>query len=147
MLQERNTLDYYNWEYSEILTRDYINKYSLQENTIVESVIGSALKISSEIIIDSVGAIHSLALLCDGIAISSTRFITHHDTISSLYNYYGLNPLYNNLEPYILGFSTTENWFLDPWQAYKVAKYNKQIHPSLSKDKSRALQSSEVLFF
>jgi len=105
------------------------------------------LKIASEVTADKVDKIHAIALLYRGKAISSTRFITHHDSITALYMCLGANPLYARIQEYIVGFSTLDDWFLDPWQAFRIAQEKKQIHESYYSDERRPLYTNQVLFF
>ena len=97
----------------------------IADGEILKGAVGPSLKVASEVSSDKVGKIHAIALVYRDMAISSTRFITHHDSISALYICLGANPLYARVLGYIVGFSTVDDWFLDPWQAFRVAQDKK----------------------
>jgi hypothetical protein len=106
--------DYLTWNYRQVDSKSYIEMYNLADGEILEGVKGPSLKIASEVTADKVDKIHAIALLYRGKAISSTRFITHHDSITALYMYLGANPLYARIQEYIVGFSTLDDWFCTP---------------------------------
>ena len=119
----------------------------IADGEILEGAVGPSLKIASEVSSDKVGKIHAIALVYRDMAISSTRFITHHDSINALYLCLGANPIYARLLGYIVGFSTVDDWFLDPWQAFRVAQDKKQIHPRQYTTERVPLYTNQVLFF
>lgn len=135
------------WEYREHSLKDFMESYGIADGEILEGAVGPSLKIAGEIESDKVGKIHAIALAYRDMAISSTRFITHHDSISALYLCLGANPLYARLQGYIVGFSTVDDWFLDPWQAFRVAQDKKQIHPKRYTTERVPLYTNQVLFF
>ena len=139
--------DYLTWNYRQVDSKSYIQLYNLADGEILEGVKGPSLKIASEVTADKVDKIHAIALLYQGRAISSTRFITHHDSITALYMCLGANPLYARIQEYIVGFSTLDDWFLDPWQAFRIAQEKKQIHESYYSDERVPLYTNQVLFF
>ena len=119
----------------------------ISDGEILEGAVGPSLKVASEVSSDKVGKIHAIALVYRDMAISSTRFITHHDSINALYLCLGANPIYARLLGYIVGFSTVDDWFLDPWQAFRVAQDKKQIHPKRYTTERVPLYTNQVLFF
>ena len=119
----------------------------ITDGEILEGAVGPSLKIASEVSSDKVGKIHAIALVYRDMAISSTRFITHHDSINALYLCLGANPIYARLLGYIVGFSTVDDWFLDPWQAFRVAQDKEQIHPRQYTTERVPLYTNQVLFF
>ena len=139
--------DYLTWNYRQVDSKSYIQLYNLADGEILEGVKGPSLKIASEVTADKVDKIHAIALLYRGKAISSTKFITHHDSITALYMCLGANPLYARVLGYIVGFSTVDDWFLDPWQAFRVAQDKKQIHPKRYTTERVPLYTNQVLFF
>lgn len=147
MLQVTRPPDYFSWNYRQVDSKRYMEMYHLADGEIIKAGVGPSLKVAGEISSDKVGKIHALALLYKDEALSSTKFLTHHDSISALYLHLSYNPLYARLMEYIVGFSTVDDWFLDPWQAFRVAQDKKQIHESIYTDDKRPLYSNEVLFF
>lgn len=139
--------DYYDWVYRQVDTKEYMSMLNLADGEILDAKVGVPLKVCGDITAEQVGKVHALAALYKDTAYSSIRFITHHDTIQALHVGNGVNPLYARLGLYILGFSTTDGWFLDPWTAYRIAKAKNQIHASIHTDERRALYTHEVLFF
>ena len=139
--------DYLTWNYRQVDSKSYIEMYNLADGEILEGVKGPSLKIASEVTADKVDKIHAIALLYQSRAISNTKFITHHDSITALYMCLGANPLYARVLGYIVGFSTVDDWFLDPWQAFRVAQDKKQIHPKRYTTERVPLYTNQVLFF
>ena len=139
--------DYFTWNYRQVDSKGFIQMAGIADGEILEGAVGPSLKIAGEIESDKVGKIHAIALVYRDMAISSTRFITHHDSISALYLCLGANPLYARLQGYIVGFSTVDDWFLDPWQAFRVAQDKKQIHPKRYTTERVPLYTNQVLFF
>ena len=128
-------------------SKDFIQMAGMVDGEILKGAVGPSLKVASEVSSDKVGKIHAIALVYHGKAISSTKFITHHDSITALYMYLGANPLYARVLGYIVGFSTLDDWFLDPWQAFRIAQEKKQIHESYYSEERRPLYTNQVLFF
>ena len=139
--------DYFTWKYRQVDSKGFIQMAGIADGEILKGAVGPSLKIASEIESDKVGKIHAIALVYRDMAVSSTRFITHHDSIAALYMYLGANPLYARILGYIVGFSTVDDWFLDPWQAFRIAQEKKQIHESYYSDERRPLYTNQVLFF
>ena len=139
--------DYLTWNYRQMDSKDFIQMAGMVDGEILKGAVGPSLKVASEVSSDKVDKIHAIALLYRGKAISSTKFITHHDSITALYMYLGANPLYARIQEYIVGFSTLDDWFLDPWQAFRIAQEKKQIHESYYSDERRPLYTNQVLFF
>ena len=139
--------DYLTWNYRQVDSKDFIQMAGMVDGEILKGAVGPSLKVASEVSSDKVGKIHAIALVYRDMAVSSTRFITHHDSINALYLYLRANPLYARVLGYIVGFSTVDDWFLDPWQAFRIAQEKKQIHESYYSEERRPLYTNQVLFF
>ena len=138
--------DLYQWTYQEQDLNEYMAAFGIAEGSILRGRVGPALKVITEVNSALVGKIHSIAVLHYDDAYSNVRFITHHDSINTLYRFNRVNPLQGDIGPYFVGFATMNDWFLDPWTAYRVAMELKQIHPSIYTQERRALYTHEPLF-
>lgn len=134
------------WEYREHSLKDFMESYGIAEGEILDGGAGPALKISSELTVDQVDKIHSIAILFNGLAYSSVRFINHYDSISATLRLNDVNPYLIEPGSYYIGFATLDNWFLDPWFAFKVAMAKKQCLDSIYTEERRAIQTDEILF-
>ena len=146
MQQVKTSSDYYKWVYNKVVVKDYLDLNNQKGTIIIDGMFGPSLKISDEPEFDKIGYINAIALIHDGYAYSNEKFITHHDSITALHYYLGANPLRDNVGFYVLGFSTVDDWFLDPWQAFKLAQTKKQIHPSNYSQEDVPLYTNQVMF-
>lgn len=146
MQQVKTSSDYYKWVYNKVVVKDYLDLNNQKGTIIIDGMFGPSLKISDEPEFDKIGYINAIALIHDGYAYSSEKFITHHDSITALHYYLGANPMKDSVGFYVLGFSTVDDWFLDPWQAFKLAQSKKQIHPSNYSQEDVPLFTNQVLF-
>lgn len=146
MQQVKTSSDYYKWVYNKVVVKDYLDLNNQKGTIIIDGMFGPSLKISAEPEFDKIGYINAIALIHDGYAYSSEKFITHHDSITALHYYLGANPLKDSVGFYVLGFSTVDDWFLDPWQAFKLAQAKKQIHPNNYSQEDVPLFTNQVLF-
>lgn len=139
--------DLYRWTYREHDLKNYMAGANIAEGEILDGAIGAPLKVCSELKEEQVGKIHAIAALYRGEAYSSVKFTTHYDTISAIQVFNRINPLYEQLGEYYIGFATVDDWFLDPWTAFKFGVLKNQIHKSIHTTDRRPLYTNEVLFF